>query len=49
MTWANGKLNEATIHPLQDGICKVRYGDGTVQIEAKANEPLKLNGNLEQL
>ncbi len=49
IAWANGKLTEATIRPLRDGMCKVRYGDNTVQFDAKADKPLQLNGNLAQL
>ncbi len=46
IAWVNGKLTEATIRALRDGPCKVRYGDNTVQIDAKADKPVHLTGNL---
>ena len=49
IAWTNGKLSEATIRPLRDGACTVRYGNKTVLINARADKPLQLNGNLEQL
>jgi hypothetical protein len=49
IAWANGKLTEATIRALRDGPCKVRYGNSTVQVDAKAGKTVKLSGNLEQL
>ena len=32
-----------------NGACTVRYGNKTVLINARADKPLQLNGNLEQL
>lgn len=49
ITWTNSKLTEATIRPLRDGVCNIRYGGSTARIDAKAGKPLKFNGNLEQL
>ncbi len=49
IAWAGGKLTEATIRPLRDGPCKIRYGNDTVQIDAKADKALHLIGNLTQL
>jgi alpha-L-fucosidase 2 len=49
IAWANGKLTEATIYPLRDGVCNIRYGNSTAQISVKADKPLRLNANLAQL
>jgi len=49
IAWTNGKLTEATIRPLRDGDCNIRYGSSTARIDAKAGKPLRFNGNLEQL
>jgi hypothetical protein len=49
IAWTNGKLTEATIRPLRDGVCNIRYGNDTARIDAKTDKPLRLNGNLAQL
>jgi len=49
IAWTNGKLTEATIRPLRDGACNIRYGNSTARIDAKTDKPLRLNGNLTQL
>jgi len=46
MTWANGKLVEATIRRTRDQACKVRYGDKTVQIDAAKGRSVRLDGQL---
>ncbi|MGE5294710.1 MAG: glycosyl hydrolase family 95 catalytic domain-containing protein, partial [Solirubrobacterales bacterium] len=48
MTWADGKLVEATIRCTQDKPCVVRYGDKTVQIDGAKGKVIHLNDQLAQ-
>jgi alpha-L-fucosidase 2 len=47
IAWKNGKLTGASITGIQDSPCKVRYGDRTLQIDAKKGQAIRLNGQLE--
>ncbi len=46
IAWKDGKLTGATITSLQDGPCKVRYGDRTIQIDAAKGKAIRLDGKL---
>jgi len=49
LTWDSGKLTEATIRATRDGACKIRYGDGTAQIDAKTGSSVRFDGSLKEL
>jgi alpha-L-fucosidase 2 len=46
IAWKDGKLTSATITSIQDGPCKVRYGDRTIQIDAAKGKAIRLDGQL---
>ncbi len=44
--WKDSRLTSATIKSVQDGLCKVRYGDRTVQIDITKGKAIHLDGQL---
>lgn len=46
--WKDGKLASAKILSRLGGVCKLRYGETTAQLETKAGETIKLNGRLQK-
>ncbi|TCC49556.1 glycoside hydrolase family 95 protein [Kribbella pittospori] len=42
ITWANGRLDHATIHPSQTAPHRIRYGDDTLDIVLTSQEPLTI-------
>ncbi len=46
LAWKDGKLVVATITSLQDGPCKVHYGDRTIQIDAAKGKAIRVDGKL---
>jgi len=49
IAWEAGKLLKATISAKDGKACKVRYGDQTAHIKAKAGETVRLNADLVRL
>jgi len=47
--WENGALTRATLRADPPGICKVRYGDKTVEIDFKTRGIRTLNGALDKI
>jgi alpha-L-fucosidase 2 len=43
ITWTNGHLDHATIHPSRTGTHRVRYGDDVVELSLVAGSPTQLN------
>jgi alpha-L-fucosidase 2 len=48
LEWKDGKLAAAKILSRIGGLCKLRYGEITVQLETKAGETYALNGQLQK-
>ena len=48
LEWKDGKLASAKILSRIGGLCKLRYGETTVQLETKAGETYTLNGQLQK-
>lgn len=46
LTWADGKLTQATIKARQDGTCRVRYGDKVIPVAVKKGKSVKLDKQL---
>jgi len=46
VVWKDGKLAGASIVGAQDGPCKVRYGERTIQIDAVKGEVIRLDAEL---
>ncbi len=46
MTWQSGQLEQATIHAIRGGICKVRLGERVVEFSTQPGEVLILNSQL---
>jgi len=46
MTWAGGRLVEATVRSDHGGPCTIRYGDRAVQVEARKGKEIRLDGQL---
>ncbi len=47
ITWSRGALVSAAIRSRDGGICSLRYGGKTNQLQVKAGDEIKLGGNLE--
>jgi len=45
--WIDGKLSRANIKSYPGGLCKVRYGDKTIQFETQSGRTYELNHNLQ--
>lgn len=41
IVWSAGKLVYATLHPVRDDTCEIRYGDTAKSVGLKAGEPLQ--------
>jgi alpha-L-fucosidase 2 len=49
ITWKSGKLAGASITSMQDGPCRVRYREQTVQIDATKGKVIRLDGQIKSL
>ena len=47
MTWAAGKLTEATLRSKTGGTFKVRYGAGTASLKLRGGKPARISGDLQ--
>ena len=41
LVWTAGKLVSATLHPVRDDTCEIRYGDTVKSVSLKAGKPFK--------
>jgi alpha-L-fucosidase 2 len=48
LTWADGLLQEATIHSELGNACKVRYGDRVLELETRSGKRYRLDGALKR-
>ncbi|MBN2128579.1 MAG: glycoside hydrolase family 95 protein, partial [Sedimentisphaerales bacterium] len=49
IAWKDGALLEATITPARDGICNIRCGSKTIQVNAAKGRTFRLGRDLQQL
>jgi alpha-L-fucosidase 2 len=49
IAWRSGKLTGASITSVQDGPCRVQYGEQTAQIDATKGKVVRLDGQLKSL
>jgi len=49
ITWRDGKLTKAVVHPKVDGTCRIRYGEKTVVLKLKKGTSCCLDSRLTPL